>query len=59
MVKAKGKRLRFYCLWRPALEETEHFFLVVALPFFEETGVLDVDDLSFCVEYDEHREAEP
>lgn len=42
----------------PALEETQHFFLIVALSFFQETGILNVDDLAFFIKDDEDREAE-
>ena len=36
----------------PVLEELKHFFVVVALPFFEIGAVLDVHDASFFIEDD-------
>lgn len=47
-----------YRRWRPAFEESEDFLLIVALAFFQETGVLDVHYLSIAIEDDEDREAE-
>ena len=42
----------------PAVEETEHFLLVIAVALFEETGVLGMDYLAGFIEHDEYGEAE-
>ena len=33
-----------YCIWCPTLEETEYLFVIVTFTFFEETGVLCVEE---------------
>ena len=38
--------LLLYSLWSPVVEEAENFGFVVALPFFQEAGVLNVDDFT-------------
>ena len=54
----QGTALPFHGFWGPVLEETEDFRLIVALAFFEETGILHVNHLSILVEDHKDGEAE-
>lgn len=42
----------------PGIEEAEHLILAVATAFFQETGVLGMDDLTLGIKDDKDREPE-
>ena len=48
----------FYGFRSPILEETQHFLLVIALAFFQETRILNMNDFTFIVQHNKHWEAE-
>lgn len=50
--------LAFNSLRCPALQESEHLFFVISLTFFQETGILDMENLSGFIEHHKDRESE-
>ena len=49
--------LRLNRFGRPALEEAQHFLLVITLSLFQKTRILNVNHISFFVKYNEHWKA--
>lgn len=50
--------LSFNSLRCPAFQESEHLFFVISLPLFQETGILDMENLSGFIEHHKDRESE-
>lgn len=50
--------LSFNSLRCPALQESKHLFFVIPLTFFQEAGILDMENLSGFIEHHKDRESE-
>ena len=62
-VHCDDKLLEGHCsvlngLGSPVLEEAKHLFLIVALPFLQETRILDVYHIACFVKHHEHGKSE-